>query len=82
MDPSGKPPFKFVEPIRKKAERENLQRAMCQIYQNFYDAVLEDDAKSTAEFWCNHIDNSRHWFHYVPPETPEGFWNIGFDTEV
>ena len=82
VDPSGKPPFKFVEPIRKKAERENLQGATCQICQKFYDAVLEGDAKSTVEFRCNHVDNSRHRFRYVPLETPQGFWNIGFDTEV
>ena len=82
MDPSGKPPFKFVEPIGKKAEKENLQGATCQACQKIYDAVLEGDAKSTAEFRCNHVDNSRHQFCYVPLETLEGFWNIGFDTEV
>jgi len=31
MDPLEKPPFKFVEHVRKKAKGENLQGATCKL---------------------------------------------------
>jgi len=81
LDPSGKPPFKFVEPVRKKTERENLQGVECKICKKFYDAVIGGDAQGVAESRCNHLEKSRHRFRDLPPATPEGFWNIGFDSE-
>ncbi|KAE8718737.1 hypothetical protein F3Y22_tig00109992pilonHSYRG00051 [Hibiscus syriacus] len=34
-------------------------------------------------FRCEHHDGvSRHRYKYVPPMTPEGFWNIGFESEI
>lgn len=81
LDPSGKPPFKFVESVRKKTERENLQGAACKLCKKFYDAVLDGNAEGAAEFRCNHLEQSRHRFRDLPPATPEGFWNIGFDSE-
>ncbi|KAH9626770.1 hypothetical protein KSS87_022084 [Heliosperma pusillum] len=83
----GPKDFKFVEPVRKKAERENLNGIECKQCKKFYDAVHGDGEGKEGEInkhnlRCEHHDGvSRHRYRYVPPMTPEGFWNIGFDTE-
>jgi len=77
----GKPQFKFVESVRKKAERENLQGATCKLCTKFYDAIIAGNAQGMAESQCNHLEKSRHRFRDLPPATPEGFRNIGFDTK-
>ncbi|XP_047177188.1 protein gamma response 1 [Vigna umbellata] len=79
--------YKYVEPVRKKAERENLKGVECKQCRKFYDAVLPNadgkDADSKQNFRCEHLDGvSRHRYRYVPPMTPEGFWNIGFESEM
>nr|KYP69945.1 Protein gamma response 1 [Cajanus cajan] len=80
--------FKYVEPVRKKAERENLKGVECKQCRKFYDAVLpnadgKDADSSKQNFRCEHLDGaSRHRYRYVPPMTPEGFWNIGFESEM
>lgn len=80
--------FKFIEPVRKKAERENLKGIECKQCKKFYDAVLCDDERrntnnSKHDFRCEHHDGvSRHRYKYAPPLTPEGFWNIGFESEM
>lgn len=83
--------FKYVEPVRKKAERENLKGVECKQCKKFYDAVLPDggqgnDRNTTDGFnnmRCEHHDGvSRHRYRYAPPMTPEGFWNIGFESEM
>ncbi|GAB4828104.1 hypothetical protein Ancab_035019 [Ancistrocladus abbreviatus] len=84
-DPRG---FKYVEPVRKKTERENLKGVECKQCKKFYDAVLPDGRDRDAEgskgkIRCEHHDGvSRHRYRYVPASTPEGFWNIGFDSEI
>lgn len=85
---AGKQSFKFVEPVRRKAERENLKGIECRQCKKFYDAVLPDDESKDNDnnkrnFRCEHHDGvSRHRYKYVPPMTPEGFWNIGFESEM
>ncbi|XP_061349046.1 protein gamma response 1 [Gastrolobium bilobum] len=85
---ANKRSFKYVEPVRKKAERENLKGVECKQCKKFYDAVLpnadgKDSDSSKQEFRCEHHDGvSRHRYRYVPPMTPEGFWNIGFESEL
>ncbi|XP_034703410.1 protein gamma response 1 [Vitis riparia] len=80
--------FKYVEPVRTKAERENLQGIECKQCKKFYDAVLPKDGNKDTDgnkrnFRCEHHEGvSRHRYRYVPPMTPEGFWNIGFDSEM
>ncbi|XP_047319457.1 protein gamma response 1 [Impatiens glandulifera] len=87
-EPIPKPPlpqkdFKFVEPVRKKADRENLKGIECKQCKKFYDAVLNGDENNKQELRCEHHDGvSRHRYRYAPPLTPEGFWNIGFDSEI
>lgn len=85
---SGPKGFKYVEPVRKKAERQDLNGVECKQCKKFYDAVLPDVVSKNGEvskqnFRCEHHDGvSRHRYRYVPPMTPEGFWNIGFDSET
>ncbi|KAF6137122.1 hypothetical protein GIB67_030886 [Kingdonia uniflora] len=80
--------FKFVEPVRKKADREKLTGFECKQCKKFYDAVLPNGSKNgdnnnSSSFRCEHQDGvSRHRYRYVPPLTPEGFWNIGFESEM
>ncbi|XP_059652896.1 protein gamma response 1-like [Cornus florida] len=76
--------FKYVEPVRKKAERQSLKGIECKDCKKFYDAVLHNDGGkdtdgSKQNSRCEHHDGvSRHRYRYAPPLTPEGFWNIGF----
>ena len=49
-----KTPFKFVESIRKKADRDNLQGASCKLCKKFYDAVSVGNAQDMVECRCNH----------------------------
>ncbi|XP_076929869.1 protein gamma response 1-like [Bidens hawaiensis] len=75
--------FKYVEPVRKKAERANLQGVECKQCKKFYDAVLPDDNNNKQNLRCEHHEGvSRHRYRFVPPSTPEGFWNIGFESEM
>ncbi|KAM3734051.1 hypothetical protein ACB098_11G184700 [Castanea mollissima] len=54
----------------------------------FYDAVLPNDGGrdpngNQQKLRCEHHDGvSRHRYRYAPPLTPEGFWNIGFESEM
>ncbi|XP_058744133.1 protein gamma response 1 [Vicia villosa] len=85
---ANKRSFKYVEPVRKKAERENLKGVDCKQCRKFYEAVLpnadgKDPDGNKQNIRCEHHDGvSRHRYRYVPPMTPEGFWNIGFESEL
>uniref|UniRef100_J3MFT9 DNA endonuclease activator Ctp1 C-terminal domain-containing protein n=1 Tax=Oryza brachyantha TaxID=4533 RepID=J3MFT9_ORYBR len=80
--------FKYTEPVRKKADREDLKGVECKQCKKFYDAVLPDgrangDGANSTSMRCEHQDGvSRHRYRYAPPLTPEGFWNIGFESEM
>ncbi|PKI47400.1 protein gamma response 1 [Punica granatum] len=80
--------FKYVGAVRKKAEREALKGVECKQCKKFYDAVLPDNGNgdtggNNTNIRCEHHDGvSRHRYKYVPPLTPEGFWNIGFESEM
>ncbi|RRT58590.1 hypothetical protein B296_00029904 [Ensete ventricosum] len=55
--------FKYVEPVRKKTERENLKGVECQQCKKFYDAVLlgDDGNPDHVNRRCEHHDGvSRH----------------------
>uniref|UniRef100_A0A8R7TTH1 DNA endonuclease activator Ctp1 C-terminal domain-containing protein n=1 Tax=Triticum urartu TaxID=4572 RepID=A0A8R7TTH1_TRIUA len=78
--------FKYTEPVRKKADRANLKGVECKQCKKFYDAVLPDgrvNGDGATSMRCEHHDGvSRHRYRYAPPLTPEGFWNIGFESEM
>ncbi|KAH6793726.1 hypothetical protein C2S52_004203 [Perilla frutescens var. hirtella] len=79
---AGASGFKYVEPVRKKSERESLKGVECKQCKKFYDAVLPG-ANDKQNIRCEHHDGvSRHRYRYAPPSTPEGFWNIGFESEM
>ncbi|CAA2933506.1 gamma response 1 [Olea europaea subsp. europaea] len=88
MSPSkaGTSGFKYIEPVRKKSERESLKGIECKQCRKFYDAVLPNEGKNSdgnKQIRCEHHDGvSRHRYRYAPPSTPEGFWNIGFESEM
>ncbi|KAL1827838.1 hypothetical protein DCAR_0207042 [Daucus carota subsp. sativus] len=83
---AGTKGFKYVEPVRKKADRENLKGIECKQCKKFYDAVLPDGGGKDSDkqnLRCEHHEGvSRHRYRYAPPSTPEGFWNIGFESEM
>lgn len=85
---ASKKSFKYIEPVRKKADRENLKGVDCKQCRKFYEAVLpnadgKDPDSNKQNSRCEHHDGvSRHRYKYVPPLTPEGFWNIGFESEL
>lgn len=80
---TSKKGFKHVEPVRKKAERENLKGIECKQCKKFYDAVLPENDGNGKSLRCEHHEGvSRHRYKYAPPLTPEGFWNIGFESEM
>ncbi|KAL6873368.1 hypothetical protein ACP4OV_013450 [Aristida adscensionis] len=84
----AKKDFKYRESVRKKADRENLKGVECKQCKKFYDAVLPDgrvngDGVDSTTIRCEHHEGvSRHRYRYAPPMTPEGFWNIGFESEM
>ncbi|KAK2637075.1 hypothetical protein Ddye_031867 [Dipteronia dyeriana] len=45
----GKRGFKYVEPVRKKAERENLKGIECKQCKKFYDAVLPNNGGQDSD---------------------------------
>ncbi|KAF2319413.1 hypothetical protein GH714_015625 [Hevea brasiliensis] len=62
---AGQKGFKYVEPVRKKAERDNLKGVECKQCKKFYDAVLPNGGKDAdgniQNFRCEHHDGvSRH----------------------
>ncbi|CAI9769701.1 unnamed protein product [Fraxinus pennsylvanica] len=83
---AGTSGFKYIEPVRKKSERESLKGIECKQCRKFYDAVLPNEGKNSdgnKQIRCEHHDGvSRHRYRYAPPSTPEGFWNIGFESEM
>ncbi|KAJ6302845.1 hypothetical protein OIU77_016859 [Salix suchowensis] len=59
----GKKGFKYIEPVRKKAERKNLKGVECKQCKKFYDAVLPNNGGdgNKQNVRCEHHDGvSRH----------------------
>lgn len=64
--------FPHIEVIRKKEERRKLLGHTCKECEVYYaDIPAEEREKKLAS--C-----SRHRFRYIPPNTPENFWEVGF----
>ncbi|XP_029003307.1 DNA endonuclease RBBP8 [Betta splendens] len=66
------PTFAHVAVIRKKEERRKLKGTTCKECEVYY-AHLPEEEKQKKLSAC-----SRHRFLYVPPSTPENFWEVGF----
>ncbi|XP_034145347.1 DNA endonuclease RBBP8 isoform X2 [Esox lucius] len=65
-------PFAHVEVVRKKAERRKLKGHTCKECEIYY-ADLPEAERVKKLSAC-----SRHRFRYIPPSTPENFWEVGF----
>ncbi|XP_077126460.1 DNA endonuclease RBBP8 [Ranitomeya variabilis] len=64
--------FPHIEVVRNKEERRKLLGHTCKECELYYaDLPEEERAKKLAT--C-----SRHRFRYIPPSTPENFWEVGF----
>ncbi|XP_041737616.2 DNA endonuclease RBBP8-like [Coregonus clupeaformis] len=64
--------FAHVEVVRKKAERRKLKGHTCKECEIYY-ADLPEAERVKKLSAC-----SRHRFRYLPPSTPENFWEVGF----
>ncbi|XP_046879613.1 DNA endonuclease RBBP8 isoform X3 [Hypomesus transpacificus] len=66
------PVFAHVSVVRSKEERRKLKGHTCKECEIYY-ADLPEAEKIKKLSAC-----SRHRFHYIPPSTPENFWEVGF----
>ncbi|XP_075994294.1 DNA endonuclease RBBP8 [Genypterus blacodes] len=66
------PTFAHVVVVRKKEERRKLKGATCKECEVYYAHLPEEEREKKLSL-C-----SRHRFLYVPPCTPENFWEVGF----
>ncbi|XP_051267101.1 DNA endonuclease RBBP8 isoform X1 [Dicentrarchus labrax] len=67
-----RPTFAHVAVIRNKEERRKLQGTTCKECEIYY-AHLPEEERQKKLSSC-----SRHRFLYIPPSTPENFWEVGF----
>uniref|UniRef100_A0A8B9H854 DNA endonuclease RBBP8 n=1 Tax=Astyanax mexicanus TaxID=7994 RepID=A0A8B9H854_ASTMX len=61
-----------VEVVRKKDERRKLHGHTCKECEIYYADLPEAERRKKLSS-C-----SRHRFRYIPPSTPENFWEVGF----
>ncbi|XP_054841564.1 DNA endonuclease RBBP8 isoform X2 [Eublepharis macularius] len=66
--------FPHVEVVRKRDERRKLLGHTCKECEIYY-ADLPEGEKEKKLAAC-----SRHRSRYIPPDTPENFWEVGFPT--
>ncbi|XP_067291356.1 DNA endonuclease RBBP8 [Pseudorasbora parva] len=64
--------FARVEVVRKKDERRKLKGHYCKECEIYY-AHLPVEERQKKLSSC-----SRHRYRYIPPSTPENFWEVGF----
>ncbi|XP_042366562.1 DNA endonuclease RBBP8 [Plectropomus leopardus] len=67
-----RPAFAHVAVVRKKDERRKLKGTTCKECEIYY-AHLPEEERQKKLSAC-----SRHRFLYIPPCTPENFWEVGF----
>ncbi|NXU58310.1 CTIP endonuclease, partial [Turnix velox] len=64
--------FPHIEVIRKKGERRKLLGCTCKECETYFADMPEEEREKKLAA-C-----SRHRFRYIPPSTPENFWEVGF----
>ncbi|XP_062848351.1 DNA endonuclease RBBP8 [Trichomycterus rosablanca] len=64
--------FACMVVVRKKSERRKLQGHTCKECDIYYADLPEEEKKKKLSS-C-----SRHRFRYIPPSTPDNFWEVGF----
>lgn len=68
----GQPAFAHVAVIRNKEERRKLKGTTCKECEIYYAHLPEEERQKKLS------NCSRHRFLYIPPCTPENFWEVGF----
>nr|CAB3265459.1 DNA endonuclease RBBP8 [Phallusia mammillata] len=63
--------FKFQSVVRKRDDREKLEAKSCPQCEAYYSDLPPDERERALKDICRH----RH--EYVPPSSPEHFWEIG-----
>ncbi|XP_053198328.1 DNA endonuclease RBBP8 [Scomber japonicus] len=69
---AGHPTFAHMVVVRKKDERRKLKGTTCKECEIYYAHLPEEEKKKKLS------ECSRHRYLYVPPSTPENFWEVGF----
>ncbi|XP_068860704.1 DNA endonuclease RBBP8 isoform X1 [Aphelocoma coerulescens] len=64
--------FPHIEVVRKKEERRKLLGHTCKECEMYYADIPEEEREKKL------ASCSRHRFRYIPPNTPENFWEVGF----
>ncbi|NXD93580.1 CTIP endonuclease, partial [Chaetorhynchus papuensis] len=64
--------FPRIEVVRKKEERRKLLGHTCKECEIYYADIPEEEREKKL------ASCSRHRFRYIPPSTPENFWEVGF----
>ncbi|NXM97078.1 CTIP endonuclease, partial [Sylvia borin] len=64
--------FPHIEVIRKKEERRKLLGHTCKECEIYYAGIPEEEREKKL------ASCSRHRFRYIPPNTPDNFWEVGF----
>ncbi|XP_012696353.2 DNA endonuclease RBBP8 isoform X1 [Clupea harengus] len=69
---STEPGYAYVDVVRNRDERRKLKGHTCKECEIYY-ADLPEEEREKKLASC-----SRHRFRYIPPSTPENFWEVGF----
>ncbi|XP_064026691.1 DNA endonuclease RBBP8 isoform X2 [Pogoniulus pusillus] len=64
--------FPHIEVIRTREERRKLPGHTCKECELYYADIPEEEREKKL------ASCSRHRFRYIPPNTPENFWEVGF----
>jgi hypothetical protein len=79
--PSQKPrELPYQEVVRKKEERDRLQRFECEECGQFIQAICDQDSQGVYDRHAL-LCSSRHRARFPPPLTPEDFWELSFIDE-
>jgi hypothetical protein len=79
--PTPKPKeLPYLEVVRKKEERDRLQRFECQECGKFIQAICDQDSQGVYDRHAL-LCNSRHRARFTPPQTPDDFWELSFIDE-
>ncbi|XP_061613719.1 DNA endonuclease RBBP8 isoform X3 [Phyllopteryx taeniolatus] len=66
------PTFAHVAVVRKKDERRKLKGTTCKECEVYYTHLPEEEKQRKLS------ECSRHRHRFIPPSTPENFWEVGF----
>ncbi|XP_077364796.1 DNA endonuclease RBBP8 isoform X2 [Festucalex cinctus] len=66
------PTFAHVAVVRKKDERRKLKGTTCKECDVYYNHLPEEEKEKKLS------ECSRHRHRFIPPSTPENFWEVGF----